>query len=242
MRTPSACILVRFLASLLVCLAAAGCGNVKDKYQEQADVSGNAAANQAVRANNADLETKAKIMEADLARNQRFFQALQGKYSGQVVDPDTGILFNVRLEVASSVPPFDGSRTRAEAEIVSDLTNLFLNAQVVYSASAGDVKGITFGCNYSAVHPDIAKGTFVLQSTDMACPNVYAIYVQPDSSSLRSIPAGKRSARVAARSQNLASAILDGKTDVVPYINMIWKSNRQSLTLPVILVRTSANL
>lgn len=128
-----------------------------------------------LQAENENLAKKSKIMEEDLSRRHRFYQALKGKYEGSF---QSGIgQINFRITFSPSLPPYRTDRVRQLDEISSDLNNLFLNIQVVQwnptPTPEGDIAAV--GCRVSQVKPDLMNGEITIASE--SCPNLYRLKI-----------------------------------------------------------------
>ncbi len=120
---------------------------------------------------NRDREMKARAMEMDLKRRQRFYQALKGRYEG-TFKSDIGII-NVRMTFSPSLPSVDIERARQLDEIVYDLNNLYLNVNIIQWVD--DDPTMAVGCNISQVRPNIMDGEVIISSE--SCPNFYRLEI-----------------------------------------------------------------
>ncbi len=188
--------------SLVSAALFSGCETSKssDKIREIADIQGQ----QQVNAERQYLESKARAMETDLEKRQRFYQALAGTYEGmmRVGQGD----FKIRLTLAPSLPRYVPSdRVRTVEEVTSDLTNLYFNVQVVQwnpQTRFGSV-----GCLVAHVRPDIVRGRVNVASED--CKNLYSFQITDGVSEVPDTHAALR----------LAEAITDGKLERVAQVS-----------------------
>ncbi|MBX9766418.1 MAG: hypothetical protein K2X47_04025 [Bdellovibrionales bacterium] len=104
--------------------------------------------------------SRLREMEADLAQRQAFYQSVKGTYEGTLQN-DLG-KFEVRIVLTPSLPIYAVNRARTPEEISSDLSNLFLNAQVFqWNAPLG----VSSGCTFDRIKPDIVLRKINLVST-----------------------------------------------------------------------------
>lgn len=147
------------------------CSRNDKRMKEKALVEGESTSQSQVRVENANLAAKAELMEKDLAKRHRFYQAIKGIYEG-VINTSIGD-FNIRITFTPSMAPMEYNRVRQLEEISSDLNNLTINAQILQWDSSNVVTAI--GCRVSGIRPDLEKGTIAI-STE-SCPNLYQVSV-----------------------------------------------------------------
>lgn len=137
------------------------------------------------------LAEKAKKMEDDLAVRHFFYQAMSGKYEGDLVTNDGNL--KIRITLAPSIPPYFGDRVRELSEIESDLNNLYFHAQIVQWHPDSQMSAV--GCRITGLKPNIETGLLTIASTD--CPNLYLVYIGDESSGKKTIDIEKRAAELA---------------------------------------------
>ncbi len=182
-------------------------GNSEDKIREYTDIQSQVETKNAVDAENGNRKKWSSEMETDLQRRQRFYQSLAGIYEGTF--KINGADFNVRITMVPSIPPYVPSdRVRLPEEVASDLNNLYLNVQVVQWNPQNNIGSV--GCLFENVRPDINRGKLSLSSE--GCSNLYLLSVAEDDDAAADDPA-----RLAAAAR-VASRIIEGKLDKVPYV------------------------
>lgn len=149
------------------------------------------------------LAEKAKKMEDDLAIRHFFYQAMSGKYEGDLVTNDGNL--RIRITLAPSIPPYFGDRVRELSEIEADLNNLYFHAQIVQWHPDSQMSAV--GCRISGLKPNMESGLLMIASTD--CPNLYLVYVGDDKS-------GKSAKDIERRAVEVANAIYTEQLDKVP--------------------------
>ncbi len=188
---------------LLLGMVLAGCNQGVERLEEKAGIEGRASAEAQIKTENENLAKKANEMESDLATRHRFYQAVKGTYEG-ILDTEQG-QFRIRLNLVPSLPPYQVGRTRALDEIVSDLNNLYFNAQVVQWNPANNLSAV--GCRIENVRPDIRAGEIYISSEN--CPNFYSIRLaDKDDASLIDTQLSGR----------LATDVIDGKLSSVGFV------------------------
>ncbi len=193
----------RFALALISLTLVACYDDGSSALKEKAGIEGEAAAQKQLQAENENLARRAKEMEADLAKRHRFYQAAKGTYEG-VLKTEQG-QFNIRLTLIPSLPPYVTDRVRALDEIVTDLTNLHFNVQVVQWNPANSQSAV--GCRIEKVSPDMANGE--ITATSESCSNLYMLQLSEDPN-LGFSPGG--------RSMSLAAAVLEGKLGTVSHM------------------------
>jgi len=141
----------------------AGCGDNTDRMKDRAQIEAEANARKQVDAESQYQTKRAEEMELDLARRQRYFDALSGTYEG-TYEGLYGKPFRMKLILTSSLPAYvPPRRVRTLDEIENDLNNLFLTAQeVVWDEEIP----MTVGCLYEKIRPDIRAGRIYLASEE----------------------------------------------------------------------------
>jgi hypothetical protein len=114
---------------------------------------------------------RAFLMEADLSRRYRFYQAIKGTYEGSFESGEGA--FAIRFVLVPSLPPYpaDATRVRTIEEVTSDLTNLYFNAQIVQWNPKNTLSAV--GCRVEGVRPDMTTGEIFIASEN--CPNFYML-------------------------------------------------------------------
>lgn len=140
---------------------------------------------------------RAKLMEADLARRHRFFQAIKGTYEGSF-QTEAG-LFSIRVTLTPSLPsyPKDPNRTRTVEEVESDLMSLHFKAWIVQWNPQNPLSAVS--CR-DEMHPDMNRGEI-----EINCENRYKLLLS-DASIIKTL----KEQAVA-----LAQAILEGKLETI---------------------------
>ena len=163
------------------------------------------------------LAEKAKKMEEDLAVRHLFYQAMSGKYEGELVTNDENL--RIRITLAPSIPPYFGDRVRELSEIEADLSNLYFHAQVVQWHPKSEMSAV--GCRISNLRPNIETGLLTIASTD--CPNLYQVYVGDESS-------GKSYGDIEKRARELAKDVYTEQLAKVPrLIGVVQPSSNASI-------------
>jgi len=160
---------IAFLPLILMGLTA--CEADKQGIGEKAAIEGKASSEAGVRAENANLAAKAREMETDLSVRHRFYQAVRGTFEGDL-ESSQGT-FRIRLTLVPSLNPYVTPRTRQLDEIVSDLNNLYFNAQVLQWNSANPLSAV--GCRVSGIRPDLLNGEITIAAE--SCPNLYTLRI-----------------------------------------------------------------
>lgn len=156
---------------ILSLFALSACNGYDEAVRKQAEITGNAQADQTLKITNEDLNKKSQEMEADLQMRQHFFESVSGAYEGESVQ-SASTTFKTRITLSSSVPYFRANRIRRPEEVIADLKALHLNGQIVqWDASTG----ATFGCIFTAVQPDLSSGNIILIASD--CPNSFSLWL-----------------------------------------------------------------
>jgi hypothetical protein len=196
------------IVSSLTLLATAslftGCEKSEDKIKQLTDTQSQIQSANQVTAEKQYLEQKAKLMEDDLIKRQRFYQAVAGTYEGTVVVNNAN--FSIRMTIVPSLPRYvpDG-RVRTPEEVAAELSNLYLNVQVV-QWNPQDTRG-SYGCLVQQVRPDIVRGRIDVVSS--SCLNLYSIRPGREGASVSSV-------REAAA---FALDLVDGRVESVSQIN-----------------------
>lgn len=173
----------------------------QSKIVEQARQQGRAQAQEQLNIENGNLSTKATNMENDLAKRQRFYQALAGTYEGQLVTQQSN--YNIRITLVSSLPPYPSNRTRQLEEITQEINNLYLSAQVVQWSSENQLSSV--GCRVTQIRPDMINGTISIASPE--CANIYLLNMNSVS---------QNAAKPFTLSKATASSVQKGKLKSIP--------------------------
>lgn len=192
---------MKILLTLLLGLGLVACdkkGNVDStKERARAEEEANGEVQRKI------LAEKAKRMEDDLARRHFFYQAMSGKYEGDLVTNEGNL--RIRITLAPSIPPYFGDRVRELSEIEADLNNLYFHAQIIQWHPQSDMSAV--GCRISGLKPNMETGLLTVASTD--CPNLYLIYIGDENS-------GKKAIDIERRAVELAGAVYTEQIDKVP--------------------------
>lgn len=142
-------------------LALAACGDNHDRVRELAQVQGKEAADRQVEAEVQERDARAQKLEQDLSQRQKLYDSLAGDY--EAIYETSSFVFDVHLRLRSSLPSYSPpDRLKTPEEIVIDLNNLFLTAQVSFYESDRFV----FSCVYEHVRPDVKEARFQLISEE----------------------------------------------------------------------------
>lgn len=164
-----------FLVGALIALSS--CGSNEDRIKSRAQIEAQENARSQVDAENQYLEKRAQDMELDLARRQRYYDALVGTYEG-TYEGIYGKPFKMKLILTSSLPNYvPPRRIRTLDEIQTDLNSLFLNAQeVIWDEDTS----LALGCVYEKIRPDIRAGKLHLASEECKVSFNLAISDNPE--------------------------------------------------------------
>lgn len=109
-------------------------------------------------------------LEQELAKRQRFYQAVSGTYLGEFKSKNA--TYKIRLTFAPSLPLYQGGiRYRPVEEVTYDLTNLYFNIQIVHWNPEDELAAT--GCRITNVKPDLITGRISITSPE--CPNFYQV-------------------------------------------------------------------
>ncbi len=156
-------------------------------------------------------ESRAQILETDLAERQKFFQGAAGTYEGTVQTPDGD--YSIRIRLVPTVPPYkpDG-RIRYEEEVINDINALHFSAQIM-QWKPGSAIGV-MGCRVDDIRPDLNEG--VIQIADPECPSFYEIHISDGQPSAGRTTATQQRAMRAQGARNLSARLMAGERDEVP--------------------------
>jgi len=199
----------RYLAlSIMALLGMTGCEADKQGISEKAVIEGKATSDATIQAVNANLSSKSKAMEDDLSVRHRFYRAVRGTFEGDL-QTEQGT-YRIRVTLVPSLHPYKTSRSRQLDEVVSDLNNLYFNAQVVQWNAANPLSAV--GCRVSGVRPDLVNGEITIASE--SCANLYSLRITD--AILASADMG--AARLTDIASRLASQVTEGKLDKIDAI------------------------
>ena len=170
--------------------ALSGCGDNNDRLKQNAQITSEEAAKKSVEADNANLKLRSSEMEADLARRQRFVDAIVGTYEGKSVTSKDS--FGTRIVLTSSLPAYvPPNRVRTLGEIENDLSSLFMSAEANIWDYDHTILG---GCIFEKIRPNMQTGEINLISEK--CQKSYHLKIvdidlaaAPTTSSVKSFPA-----------------------------------------------------
>lgn len=162
---------MKMLLVIMMSLSLFACSKNDDRMKEKAAIESESSTASQLRVENENLANKAEKMEKDLAKKNRFYQALKGTYEGTMTT-NLGTT-KVSIDFSPSKSIFPVTRVRQLEEIASDLNELFLTAHVVQSDPNNPNAAV--GCAGIKVVDDIPKGELTISSA--TCPNLYKIKV-----------------------------------------------------------------
>lgn len=194
------------LATLTLVACAQPQGN--DRWKEKADIEAGA--------DQAKTDQKVQEMETRLARQQRFFHAMSGTFTGKM-QIDTSV-FDVTFSIVPTIPIYDGSRIRTIEEVTYDLTNLALNIDSSISKKMGDGSDFTMGCVFTDQKPKLDSG-FVL-ATSSNCAQSWTLSVSDGGR----LPPG----RVGESRENITRKVLDGQLDRIDALDIQMRAVHKS--------------
>ena len=189
-----------------------GCENQgNERLKEKAQIEGRETAEEETKAQNENLAQKSSEMEEDLKVRHRFYQAVKGNYEG-TFKTEQGT-FKIKLNLVPSLPPYTSDRVRQLDEIVADINNLYLNAQIVQWNPSNSLSAV--GCRIENIRPDIVNGTIDIASEN--CANFYGLWVAQadDAVNIRKPKPTTLDPRV---SGEVATSIRDGRYNTVAEI------------------------
>lgn len=178
-----------------------GCAQQDDnRLRERAELEGKAT----VQAEQDVLNERVKKMEADLATRHRFYQAINGRYTGHATAP-SGLKYKIKLLFVPSLSPLPPTeRVRTIEEVTYDLNNLHFNVEAI---SSDLTEQVSAGCVFSDIRPDIPNGQIVLISS--GCSLTYSMDL-----SIVDVDSGL----VLHSSQDISSKVLSGAVSSVKHI------------------------
>lgn len=182
--------LCSFKGIITAILILAGCAQDNQKLASNAAIQGRASSDAQIQAENNNLSNRSSLMETDLATRQRFYQALRGKYEGDL-QTEQGT-YKVRITLVPSLPPYTPTRVRLPEEIASDLNNLYFNAHVIQWNPANTLSSM--GCRVAHIRPDINTGEVVIASEN--CPNLYTLALADSAPSTQAIGSVQLASRI----------------------------------------------
>lgn len=196
------------LATLASCAQPQGDDRLKDKANIEAD------------ADQARTDAKAIEMEARLRRQQRFYQAVRGTFTGPIkLD---GRVFNATITMTPTIQAYDGSHTRTIEEITYDLTNLSLNIQANASKKYEDGTDLTVGCIYPDIKPKVDSGSIL--ATVSGCALSWTLNLSGS--------AGSSKGQIRESKENITRKVLDGSVDEIDELTVELRSvNKASVTV-----------
>jgi len=151
---------------------------------------------------------RALLMEADLARRHRFFQATKGTYEGRF-QTEAG-LFNIRVTLIPSLPPYpkDSNRIRTEKEVESDLMSLHFRVRMLQWNPQNPLSAVS--CQ-DEMHPDMNRGEI-----EINCENRYKLLFS-DASSIKALKDLELLDENQEKEQAvvMAQAVLEGKLETI---------------------------
>jgi hypothetical protein len=181
-----------------------------DSLKEKADIEAAQAQDQA----NKNLIERAQIMEADLARRQRFYQGVAGQYEGVFSSADaTG---SIRMTFMPTVFPYKSERVRQPEEVAKDLNDLGLDVHIVQWSHRYPENG--WGCRAEAVKGDLEKGLIHIV-VDEGCSFTFSFGIVDSSVDMRELTLRQQVEKVLSLlSPLVAQDLLSGRTSEVTEI------------------------
>lgn len=223
----------------LIVLVTSGCGQGNDRLQEKAAIEGKASSQAAIDAENANLASKVQAMESDLDRRHKFYEALEGVYTG-TLETESGEDFAVEVLFNSSLPRCPtGNRTRTLEELSYEVNNLYVVAQVKEWASSdtGPASTQAFGCIFEQVRPDIANGKVFLASE--GCKKSYTFYFSEENPKPDTLDVADFRLRM---SRDISSKIMKGSQTSVPGLVGVKRTNLSSKNFKLRLKKSESEL
>jgi hypothetical protein len=188
-----------------------GCRNADDQVKQDAVIQGQENANAADHAEKA----VALEMEHELARRQRLFQGLTGRFAGRILTSDSSYL-HIEITLFPSVQPYRGERVRTREEIAHDLERLDFKVNLrAYAGSASHL-----ACVFPSITPDETTGEILLASD--AC--LYSISLRPTDDSTKKSSRAREAIGI-----QLTEQLFDGKIDRVPMLYFDAVSTKNGL-------------
>lgn len=215
-RAFTAVVLATAAFNLIACAKTQG----NERLREKADID--------AKSGQDAVDKRATDMEARLLRQQRFYQALNGKFEGKMkVDKNT---YTVRFLITPTIALYEGDRVRSVDEITYDLTNLAFNIEEVTTAPISKNKVFSTGCVYSAIKAKTDEG-FVLASS-ANCPVSYTLSL--------GYKAVNKDGKVRENSSpSVSRKVLDGDIEVMNKLSVEMRSVHRNGTLRFDVVRTN---
>lgn len=164
---------------VFIVLFLAGCQG-DDRLKEKARIEAGESASRQAEIEKARLAERAKEMEEDLSRRQRFYSGVAGTYEGAMQGTAGTPPMRLRIILSSSLPPYSAPRTRTLDEIAYDLNNLYFNAQAVFWINDGSGGDLAVGCVFDRIRPDLNTGQTRLSSTE--CANFFTLQLAENDS------------------------------------------------------------
>ena len=157
---------------------------------------------------------RARIMELDLARRQRFCQSAAGDFEGDFsID---GKPYAIRVLLTPTVFPVDTPRSRLPEEIARDLNDLAFDIHVVQWNK--NLPDSSWGCSAENIRGNIENGQIHVV-VEEPCTFSYSFAIAADDDDLENVSLKDRVLTfMRGRSTILASDLLSGKSDSVDEI------------------------
>lgn len=195
------------IAALTSCAQPQGDDRLKDKANIEAD------------ADQARTDAKAMEMEARLRRQQRFYQAVRGTFTGEIKIEDR--VFNATVTLTPTIQAYDGAHTRTIEEITYDLTNLSLNIQATASKKLPNGSDLTVGCIYPDIKPKVDSGSIL--ATANGCALSWTMNLGDPNPSKGQVRESKES---------ITRKVLDGSLDEIDQLTVELRSvNKATVTV-----------
>jgi pyruvoyl-dependent arginine decarboxylase (PvlArgDC) len=175
---------------------------------------------------NRNLAEKAKKMEAELWRRNRFYVGLANDYTGDFKIKETN--FKIKMTFNPTLNLVETDRVRTLQEIQEDINNLFLSAQVLISVPKDQD---SFGCIFEQAKVDLNRG--VIQLVSNQCGNMYSIKFNDSSEFNRP--------NIDKVSQSIAHELLEKKRNFVEFLSVDIRSRHTAKTFKVSLKKENGN-
>lgn len=156
------------LIGALLALSACGVNGSSDESTKTRAKAEEEAVTDVQNKNNAQ---KAARMERELMARHSYYQAIAGKYEGDIAT-NAGT-YKMRITLVPSILPYRGERVRELSEIETDLNNLYFYVQVVQWHPNSEATAV--GCRISGIRPNMNEGYMVVGSSE--CSNLYQVFL-----------------------------------------------------------------
>ncbi len=185
---------MKLLALLTLTISLFSCSKNGDgRIAEQEDIR----AREQVEAQNENQENWSRKMEKDLNERKHFIKAIEGVFSGELTVEN--IDFDIKAEIASSIPIVFSDRSRTLDEINYELENLALNLHIKLENPR--VPNSAVSCTIEGYKPDVEKGLIKIISE--SCRNIFKLFLSDDLANTEPVVVSNRATELArSASQN----------------------------------------